>query len=96
MQMLYRLSYVGAIPRSFMERETGLEPATNSLEGCDSTTELLPRRDRRGNGAGGWIRTTVGLSPADLQSAAFNHSATPAASLRVAVELAMGIEPATC
>jgi hypothetical protein len=30
-----------------MERETGIEPATNSLEGCDSTTELLPpsRRD---------------------------------------------------
>ncbi len=26
----------------FMERETGIEPATNSLEGCDSTTELLP------------------------------------------------------
>ena len=26
-----------------MERETGIEPATNSLEGCDSTTELLPR-----------------------------------------------------
>src|ERR1019366_8129090 len=25
-----------------LERETGLEPATNSLEGCDSTTELLP------------------------------------------------------
>ena len=25
-----------------MERETGFEPATNSLEGCDSTTELLP------------------------------------------------------
>ena len=25
------------------ERETGIEPATNSLEGCDSTTELLPR-----------------------------------------------------
>ena len=25
-----------------MERETGIEPATNSLEGCDSTTELLP------------------------------------------------------
>ena len=24
------------------ERETGIEPATNSLEGCDSTTELLP------------------------------------------------------
>ena len=27
---------------SMMERETGIEPATNSLEGCDSTTELLP------------------------------------------------------
>ena len=25
-----------------MERETGIEPATNSLEGCDSTTGLLP------------------------------------------------------
>jgi hypothetical protein len=25
-----------------MERETGIEPATNSLEGCDSTIELLP------------------------------------------------------
>jgi hypothetical protein len=25
-----------------VERETGIEPATNSLEGCDSTTELLP------------------------------------------------------
>jgi hypothetical protein len=29
-----------------MERETGIEPATNSLEGCDSTTELLPRFPR--------------------------------------------------
>src|SRR5438132_428297 len=26
----------------FLERETGIEPATNSLEGCDSTMELLP------------------------------------------------------
>ena len=25
-----------------MERKTGFEPATNSLEGCDSTPELLP------------------------------------------------------
>src|ERR1700710_688205 len=29
-----------------MERETGIEPATNSLEGCDSTTELLPPTTR--------------------------------------------------
>ena len=28
--------------RRILERETGIEPATNSLEGCDSTTELLP------------------------------------------------------
>src|SRR5690242_3546167 len=28
--------------RQNLERETGIEPATNSLEGCDSTTELLP------------------------------------------------------
>jgi len=32
----------GAAPRNNLERETGIEPATNSLEGCDSTTELLP------------------------------------------------------
>ena len=39
--MLYQLSY--ASPRGVrMERETGIEPATNSLEGCDSTIELLP------------------------------------------------------
>ena len=37
--MLYQLSYAG---RFGMERETGIEPATNSLEGCDSTIELLP------------------------------------------------------
>ena len=30
-----------------LERETGIEPATNSLEGCDSTTELLPPLNQR-------------------------------------------------
>ena len=35
------------------------------------------------NGAGGWVRTTVGNMPADLQSAAFNHSATPASLIRI-------------
>ncbi len=34
------LTRTGRRPR--LERETGIEPATNSLEGCDSTTELLP------------------------------------------------------
>src|SRR5205809_938416 len=32
-----------------LERETGIEPATNSLEGCDSTTELLPLSYSRSN-----------------------------------------------
>jgi hypothetical protein len=43
-QMLYQLSYAGysGIGREDLERETGIEPATNSLEGCDSTIELLP------------------------------------------------------
>ena len=31
-----------------LERETGIEPATNSLEGCDSTTELLPPKQVNG------------------------------------------------
>src|SRR5690242_12684387 len=44
---LCQLSYIGrrtsrAGGERRMERETGIEPATNSLEGCDSTTELLP------------------------------------------------------
>src|SRR4029078_5303865 len=49
----------------------GFEPATNSLEGCDSTPELLPHFH-----GGEWrIRTSVGQGPADLQSAAFDRSA---------------------
>ena len=40
--MLYQLSYASSIRPVGMERETGIEPATNSLEGCDSTIELLP------------------------------------------------------
>jgi hypothetical protein len=37
--MLYQLSYASV---SKMERGTGIEPATNSVEGCDSTVELPP------------------------------------------------------
>ena len=47
--MLYQLSYA-----SLVERETGIGPATNSLEGCDSTTELLPRRNPLYQEAGLW------------------------------------------
>jgi hypothetical protein len=37
-----RLPPASGAAASRVERETGIEPATNSLEGCDSTTELLP------------------------------------------------------
>ena len=42
--MLYQLSYAGLLNASAnrVERETRIELATNSLEGCDSTIELLP------------------------------------------------------
>jgi hypothetical protein len=77
--------------RAILERETGIEPATNSLEGCDSTTELLPpvtlvrakaptcrcsRPRSKISGAQGRIRTSVTRRVADLQSAAINRSAT--------------------
>jgi hypothetical protein len=54
-----------------MERETGIEPATNSLEGCDSTTELLPpspiARFARGFGAASsaFVVHPGGFAPAD-------------------------------
>ncbi len=52
--------------RRRLERETGIEPATNSLEGCDSTTELLPlavraarlRHPARGSSCSGRFRAT--------------------------------------
>ena len=69
-----------------LERETGIEPATNSLEGCDSTTELLPPSlnapllhcpmTQFPNGGEGRIRTFEGAGPTDLQSAAFDRFAT--------------------
>ena len=37
-----------------MERETGIEPATNGLEGRDSATELLPLREPNSRAAAGW------------------------------------------
>ena len=41
--MLYQLSYAGLWRgQEDLERETRIELATNSLEGCDSTIELLP------------------------------------------------------
>jgi hypothetical protein len=42
-----------------MERETGIEPATNSLEGCDSTIELLPPESCRDSGAFHGTRVSI-------------------------------------
>jgi len=47
---------------------------------------------------GEWrIRTSVGRGPADLQSAAFDRSAnSPLRAAALILELATGLEPATC
>jgi hypothetical protein len=44
-ESLERVGLSKACGDYFLERETGIGPATNSLEGCDSTTELLPPLD---------------------------------------------------
>ena len=114
-----------------LERETGIEPATNSLEGCDSTTELLPlpvgsartvrrravpRRSRQGRttptasvpaallapfprsaalaraagGGEGRIRTSEAARATDLQSVAFDRSATSPIPYRSPAGIAPG------
>ncbi len=104
---LCQLSYIGS---SSLERETGIEPATNSLEGCDSTTELLPQNSPSPClGGEGRIRTSEAARATDLQSAAFDRFATspdylclecvmPELTLRQEsrpMELAEGFEPPT-
>ena len=50
-----------------LERETGIEPATNSLEGCDSTIELLPQAFRRAPASiYGWVELAEGFEPPTL------------------------------
>ncbi len=83
-----------------LERETGIEPATNSLEGCDSTTELLPPSRlavplRRRFGEASPRRPSFHVNrPASL-------SGPPALAVRPAnsggrrLERETGIEPAT-
>src|SRR3989304_5701763 len=39
----YMLYAISVVRRTTLERETGFEPATASLEGWNSTTELLPQ-----------------------------------------------------
>jgi hypothetical protein len=60
----------GRSPRKILERETGIEPATNSLEGCDSTTELLPPSRRPAAPP----RRFGGAKPACMSSRPLRHS----------------------
>ncbi len=59
--VLYRLSYVSAPPSSkHMERETGFEPATPSLEGSCSSQLSYSRPTPLAVGGEGRIRTSEG------------------------------------
>ncbi len=49
-----------------LERETGFEPATNSLEGCDSTPELLPLLKAEGRGQKAEVPPPFCLLPSAL------------------------------
>ena len=79
-----------------MERETGLEPATLSLEGWRSS-QLSYSRDIIKLW---WWEKDSNLrrqKPADLQSALVGHlSISPNKKVFKTVELDMGLEPATC
>ncbi len=79
--------------RQYLERETGIEPATNSLEGCDSTTELLPPEQPEAN-----LKQPCSREPPDpiqeppgLLSGVYLPSI---AALKL-MELMMGLEPMT-
>ena len=67
-----------------LERETGIEPATNSLEGCDSTTELLPPSRPLSNRP----RTSPTSPPAHATAPANLPSTSPAAWLLAASHVA--------
>src|SRR5262252_6468502 len=77
-----------------MERETGIEPATNSLEGCDSTTELLPptRRPLRLIGASGRPANHVSNSAAAL-AAPYRRSFAPLRIVRLAPAKPVQLKP---
>ncbi len=81
-----------------LERETGIEPATNSLEGCDSTTELLPPKSALPRFPG--VRTAtlpeshldVGIFQLGRRYSVGNRLWLPRLKL---LELAKGFEPPT-
>jgi hypothetical protein len=62
-----------------LERETGIEPATNSLEGCDSTTELLPP-SRLARSAP--LGATAGKPAVLVQRSSLSSALPPCASAR--------------
>src|SRR6476620_4279013 len=85
--------------QKFLERETGIEPATNSLEGCDSTTELLPPRLSQAGGLRPARPPTRSLAgPQDPRSARAAHSLRSFAVLRAPDSLGTldGVSDAAC
>jgi hypothetical protein len=61
-----------------MERDTGIEPVSSAWKAEVITTIRIPQINQIGcltNGPESRIRTSVGTNPADLQSAAIDHSA---------------------
>ena len=77
-----------------MERETRIELATNSLEGCDSTTELLPPKN---SPQGSVVRDQFILQvEADSISSPRPYLTPDLCSLfPVILELMTGLEPVT-
>ena len=67
-----------------LEREMGIEPTTNSLEGCDSTTELLPRKTSKS----ACLRQKRVSKPAKFSPAPDSPTCSN-------LELMTGIEPVT-
>ena len=85
------------IYKGFLVRETGLEPASTYVHMNLNHARLpIPPFPQKMVGRGGFEPPK--LIAADLQSAPFGHSGTyPYVSLLTQrVELAMGLEPATC
>src|SRR4030088_2916975 len=84
-----------------MERETGFEPATNSLEGCDSTPELLPLIERPRTGRKWWRREDSNLRRAKpgrftvCCHCPLGHTSNERLAPEPEVEPAPGFEPGT-
>src|SRR5687768_10443359 len=58
------------------KRRPDAQPCHRMTVGCGRSARAGPAAEALANGGEDWIRTSVRETRADLQSAAFNHSAT--------------------